>query len=165
MHGIVADRSGSRYGAIREALPTWEHPGGGAGREGTPIRLLCLMLTLVVGCATAATGLGPDADPPAGLPLGRSNQMRSGHFTYRLGSIEQSGSQLRIGLRFSNGTHRSYGTVMLRVVAFGEGGEIRAVRLPVGGILAEQTKPLVARMDDVTFRVQDVTLELIYAAP
>jgi hypothetical protein len=91
--------------------------------------------------------------------------MRSGHFTYRLGSIERDGNQLRVGLRFSNGTHRSYRTVMLRVILYGDGGEIRAVRLPAGAILAEQTKPLVARIDDVTFPVEDLTLELIYALP
>jgi hypothetical protein len=91
--------------------------------------------------------------------------MRSGHFSYRLGNIERDGDHLRVDLRFSNGTHRSYGTVMLRVILFGDGGEIRAVRLPAGGILAEQTKPLVARIDDVTFSVEDVTLELIYALP
>ena len=91
--------------------------------------------------------------------------MRSGHFTYRLGDVERNQDRVRVGLRFSNGTHRNYGTVMLRVVLFGEDGEIRAVRLPVGGIRAEQTKPLVARFDDVTFRIEDVTLELIYALP
>jgi hypothetical protein len=54
---------------------------------------------------------------------------------------------------------------MVRVILFGDGGEIHAVRLPVGAIRAEQTKPLVARIEDVVFRVQDVTLELIYALP
>jgi len=91
--------------------------------------------------------------------------MRSGHFTYRLGDIERNGDHLRVGVRFSNGTHRSYRTVMLRIILFGDGGKIHAVRLPAGAILAEQTKPLVARIDEVTFSVEDVTLELIYALP
>lgn len=54
---------------------------------------------------------------------------------------------------------------MLRVVVVGAEGEFQAARLPVGGIRAGQTKPVVARIDDVTFRAQDVTLELIYAIP
>ncbi len=129
------------------------------------MRILHLALTLILGCAAPATGPEPDTGTREGVPLGRSTHMRSGNFTYRLGEIERNGNRLRIGLRFSNGTHRSYRSVMLRVVLFGDGGEIRAVRLPVAGILAEQTKPVVARIDDVTFRVQDVTLELIYALP
>jgi hypothetical protein len=91
--------------------------------------------------------------------------LRSGHFSYRLGSIERNGNDLRVDFRFSNGTHRDCGAVMVRVILFGDGGEIHAVRLPVGAIRAEQTKPLVARIEDVVFRVQDVTLELIYALP
>jgi hypothetical protein len=97
--------------------------------------------------------------------VGRSNHPRSGHFTYRLGSIERDGNDLRVDFRFSNGTHRDYGQVALRVILFGEEGKIRAVRMPVGPIWAEQTKPLVARIAGVTFRVQDITLELIYALP
>jgi hypothetical protein len=54
---------------------------------------------------------------------------------------------------------------MLRVTLYGEGGEIRAERLPVGAILPEQTKPIVARIEDVPFRVRDVTVELVYALP
>jgi hypothetical protein len=37
--------------------------------------------------------------------------------------------------------------------------------MPVGAIRAEQRKPLSARIAGVTFRVQDITLELIYALP
>jgi len=129
------------------------------------MRIILLALTLILGCTAPATGPEPDAATREGVPLGRSTQMRSGHFTYRLGEIEQNGNHLRVGLRFSNGTHRSYRSVMLRVVLFGDGGEIRSVQLPVGGILAEQTKPVVAQIDGVTFRLQDVTLELIYALP
>jgi len=99
------------------------------------------------------------------VPIGRSTHLRSGSFSYRLGDIERNGESLRIALRFSNGTHRSYRNVMLRVVLLGDEGKVQATRLPVGGILAGQTKPVVARIDDVTFRVQDVTLELIYAIP
>jgi hypothetical protein len=35
----------------------------------------------------------------------------------------------------------------------------------VGVPRAEQTRPLVARIAGVTFQVQDITLELIYALP
>ena len=140
-------------------------PGPAAAREGTPIRILHLALPLVLGCMVPTTGLGPDPDPEAGLSLGRSEHMRSGSFTYRLGEVERNGNRLRVGIRFSNGTHRSYGGLLLRVILYGDGGEIRTVRLPVGAILAVQTKPLVARFDDVTFPVEDVTLELIYAIP
>jgi hypothetical protein len=91
--------------------------------------------------------------------------LRSGHFTYRLGSIERNGNELRVDFHFSNGTHRDYRNVMLRVILFGDGGEIHAVRLPVGGIRAEQTRARVARIDDVTFTVRDIALELIYALP
>jgi hypothetical protein len=94
-----------------------------------------------------------------------SSHLRSGHFSYRLGSVERDGDRLRIGIRLSNGTHRNYNNVMLRVVLLGNPGESLAVRLPAGGIRAEQTKPLVAHIEDVTFQVQDVTLELIYALP
>jgi hypothetical protein len=132
---------------------------------GTPIRILYIALPLILGCATPAAGPAQDPGSRAGTPLGRSTHLRSGHFTYRLGDIERDGEELRIGIRLSNGTHRDYGNVMLRVVLWGHGGEIHAVRLPVGPILAEQTKPLVARTDGVTFRVRDVTLELIYALP
>jgi hypothetical protein len=129
------------------------------------MRILLLALTLTLGCAAPATGPEPDAGTREGAPLGRSTHMRSGSFTYRLGEIERNENRLRVAFRFSNGTHRSYRSVMLRVVLFGDGGEIRATQLPIGGMLAEQTKPVVARIDDVTFRVQDVTLELIYALP
>ena len=71
----------------------------------------------------------------------------------------------RIDFRFSNGTHRDHGQVELRVIPLGEEGKIRAVRMPVGAILAEPTKTLVARIAGVTFRVRDITLELIYALP
>ncbi len=119
----------------------------------------------MLGCAAAATGIGPDPVPQEGLPLGRSVHMRSGQFTYRLGGMEQKGSDLRVDFHFSNGTHRSYHTVMLRAVVFGGAGEIHAVRLPVGGMLAGQTRPLVARIEGVTFPARDVTFELIYALP
>jgi hypothetical protein len=119
----------------------------------------------MLGCTAAATGIGPDPAPQEDLPLGRSTHMRSGQFTYRLGRIEQKGSELRIDFHFSNGTHRSYHTVMLRAVVFGDAGEIHAVRLPVGGMLAEQTRPLAARIEGVTFPARDVTFELIYALP
>ena len=131
----------------------------------TPIRILHLALPLLLGCMVPTTGLGPEPDPDAGQPLGRSEHMRSGSFTYRLGQVERNGNRLRVAVRFSNGTHRSYANVMLRVILYGDEGEIRAVRLPAGAILAEQTRPLVARFDDVTFPVEDVTLELIYALP
>ena len=76
------------------------------------------------------------------------------------------GTSLRVALRFSNGTHRSYRNVMLRVVVFGDAGEAQgnptAGRGDTGGA---DHKPVVARIGDVTFRVQDVTLELIYAIP
>jgi len=91
--------------------------------------------------------------------------LRSGHFTYHLGSIERDGNELRVDFHFSNGTHRDYRNVMLRVILFGDGGEIHAVRLPVGGIRAEQTRARVARIDGVTFTVRDIALELIYALP
>jgi hypothetical protein len=97
--------------------------------------------------------------------VGRSEHLRSGSFTYRLGDIERNGERLRVSIRFGNGTHRRYSNVMLRVILYGDEGEIRAVQLPVGPILAEQSKPLAARFDDVTFPVEDVTLELIYALP
>ena len=129
------------------------------------MRLLALGLLLILACTAPVSGPEPEAAPRVGVPVGRSNHMRSGHFTYRLGSIERTVDGLRVGLRLSNGTHRDYGDVMLRVILFGYGGEIHAVRVPVGPIRAEQTKPLVARIDDVTFRLQDVTLELIYALP
>ena len=50
---------------------------------------------------------------------------------------------------------------MLRVIL--SEMEARAVRSACRpeGMLAEQTKPLVARIEDVTFSVEDVTLELI----
>jgi len=129
------------------------------------MRILYLALPLILACTAPATGPEADAGTGEGVLIGRSTHMRSGNFTYRLGEVERNGNRLRVALRFSNGTHRSYHSVMLRVVLFGDGGEIRAAQLPVGGILAEQTKPVVARIDDVTFRVQDVTLELIYALP
>ena len=129
------------------------------------MRIVHLALGLILGCTAAATAPEPDGFSGTGVPVGRSTHMRSGSFSYRLGEIERDGSSLRIDLRFSNGTHRSYRNVMLRVVVLGDGGELQAARLPVGGILAEQTKPVVARIEDVTFRVQDVTLELIYAIP
>jgi hypothetical protein len=135
------------------------------------MRILLLALPLILGCAAPASGPGPDPDVQAGQPdrtgqpIGRSPHMRSGHFTYRLGDVERDGSRLRVDLRFSNGTHRSYGKVMLRVVLHGDEGEIRTVRLPAGAILAEQTKPLSARIDGVTFPVEDVTLELVYVLP
>jgi hypothetical protein len=134
-------------------------------QEGARIRILHLALPLILACATPAAGPEQDPGARAGTPLGRSTHLRSGHFTYRLGDMERDGEELRVGIRLSNGTHRDYSNVMLRVVLSGDGGEIRSVRLPVGPILAEQTKPLVARTDDVTFRVRDVTLELIYALP
>jgi hypothetical protein len=129
------------------------------------MRILHLALPLLLACTVPTTGSGPDPESEAGLPLGRSEHMRSGSFSYRLGDVERGGNRLRVAIRFSNGTHRSYANVMTRVILYGDGGEIRAVRLPVGAILAEQTKPLVARFDDVTFAVEDVTLELIYALP
>jgi hypothetical protein len=132
---------------------------------GHPIRILSLALPLILGCTAPATGLDPDAGSQIGAPLGRSAHLRSGHFTYRLGSIERNGDELRVDFRFSNGTHRDYRNVMLRVILFGDGGEIHAARLPVGAMLSEQTKPLVARIDGVAFPVQDLTLELIYALP
>jgi hypothetical protein len=109
--------------------------------------------------------LDPDPGSQFGKPIGRSRHLRSGHFSYRLGSVERDGTRLRVGIRFSNGTHRNYNSVMLRVVLLGDQGESLAVRLPAGGIRAEQTKPLVAQIEDVTFQVRDVTLELIYAVP
>ena len=129
------------------------------------MRILLLALALILGCAAPASGPEPDPEVRAGQPIGRSAHVRSGHFSYRLGDIERDGSRIRVDLRFSNGTHRSYGKVLLRVVLYGKGGEIRSVRLPLGAILAEQTKPISARIDDVTFAVEDVTLELIYALP
>jgi hypothetical protein len=129
------------------------------------VRILRLAIVLILGCSAPTTGLDMGPDRAVGIPLGRSNHLRSGHFTYRLGSIEREGSQVRIDIRFSNGTHRDYGQVTVRIILFGEGGKIHAVRMPLGAILAEQTKPVVARIDDVTFPVQDVTLELIYALP
>jgi len=141
------------------------HPGSAGSREGNPTRILYLVLPLILGCTAPAAGPEPAADTQAGVPIGRSTHLRSGSFSYRLGDIERNGESLRIALRFSNGTHRSYRNVMLRVVLLGDEGKVQATRLPVGGILAGQTKPVVARIDDVTFRVQDVTLELIYAIP
>jgi hypothetical protein len=129
------------------------------------VRILHLALLLILGCSVPTTGLDMDPDRAVGVPLGRSNHLRSGHFTYRLGSIEREENQVRVDFRFSNGTHRNYGQVALRIILFGDEGKIHAVRMPAGAILAEQTKPLVARIDDVTFPVQDVTLELIYALP
>ena len=112
-----------------------------------------------------ATGVEPDLDGRVGVPVGRSVHLRSGHFTYRLGDIQRNGGDLRVDLRLSNGTHRDYDSVLLRLILFGRGGEIRAVRVPAGAILSGQTKPLVGRIDDVAFPVRDVTLELIYALP
>jgi hypothetical protein len=140
-------------------------PGIAAFREGIPIRILHLALPLLLGCAVPTTGMGPEPSPDSGLPLGRSEHLRSGSFTYRLGDLERDGDRLRVSIRLSNGTHRRYSNVMLRVILYGHEGEIRAVQLPAGAILAEQSKPLVARFDDVTFPVEDVTLELIYALP
>ena len=146
-------------------IPVRCDPESGAPGEGSPIRILNLALPLILGCTAPAAGVDPDVDAQAGVPVGRSVHLRSGHFTYRLGAIERDGNDLRVELRFSNGTHRRYDSVMLRVILFGGGGEIRAVRLPVGAILSEQTKPLVARANDVAFSVKDVTLQLIYALP
>jgi hypothetical protein len=129
------------------------------------MRILHFALALILGCTAAATAPEPEGITGTGVPVGRSTHMRSGSFSYRLGDVERDGNSLRVDLRFSNGTHRNYRNVMLRVVVFGDGGEVQAARLPVGAILAEQTKPVVARIEGVTFRVQDVTLELIYAIP
>ena len=129
------------------------------------MRILHLALPLLLGCVVPTTGLGPEPGPESGLPVGRSEHRRSGSFSSRRGDIERDRDRLRVSIRFSNGTHRRYSNVMLRVVLYGGEGEIRAVQLPVGAIQAEQTKPLVARFDDVTFPVEDVTLELIYALP
>jgi hypothetical protein len=123
------------------------------------------VLPLILACTAPATGLDPDPGSRTGKPIGRSRHLRSGHFSYRLGSVERDGNRLRVGIRLNNGTHRNYDNVMIRVVLLGNRGESLAVRLPAGGVRAEQTKPLVAHIDDVTFQVRDVTLELIYALP
>ena len=134
-------------------------------REVTPIRFLHLALPLLLGCAIPTTGLGPEPSPEAGIPIGRSEHLRSGSFSYQLGDVERNGDRLRVSIRFLNGTHRRYSNVMLRVILYGAEGESRSVHVPTGGIRAEQSKPLAARFDDVTFPVEDVTLELIYALP
>lgn len=120
---------------------------------------------LILGCTAPGTGSETDGDTRPGVPIGRSTHLRSGSFSYRLGEVERDGDSLRVALRLSNGTARSYRNVVLRVVVIGDEGEAQAIRLPVGAVLAGQTKPVVARIGDVTFQVQDVTLELIYAVP
>jgi hypothetical protein len=127
--------------------------------------ILRLGLLLLLGCAAPSAGPASDAGPQGGEPVGRSIHPRSGHFTYQLGSIERDGDDLRVDFRFHNGTHRDCDQVALRVILLGEKGKSRAVRVPAGAIRAEQTKRLVARVDGVTFRVRDITLELIYALP
>jgi hypothetical protein len=47
----------------------------------------------------------------------------------------------------------------------GEGREILAVPLPAGANRAVRTKRLAVRIDEVTFQVRDVTIELTCAPP
>lgn len=123
----------------------------------------------ILGCAAllACGGNGPAAESASrgGTPLGRSSHPRSGQFTYRLSAIEQHGSEVRVDFSISNGTHRDYNSVLIRVVLFGNSGEIRTVELPIGAMRAEQRRPRVARLEDVPFQVRDITLELVYALP
>jgi hypothetical protein len=144
----------SHWLAIIAGAQTWRP-------RSTPIRFSILAFSLMVGCATA--GPTPEDTARSGTPLGRSSHLRSGQFTYRLGGIEQRGSDVRVDFSISNGTHRDYNSVLIRVILFGDGGGIRTVELPIGAIRAEQSKPQVARIDEVPFRVRDLTVELVYA--
>jgi hypothetical protein len=130
-----------------------------------------LALALAVACAGApdATGPAPGAERPEdrthGTPVGRSLHPRSGHFSYRLGDVERVGDDVRVDLRLSNGTHRDYRSVVLRVWVRGGPGELRSVRVPIGGLGADRSRPVSARVPGVPFAVREVGLELVYAVP
>lgn len=68
-------------------------------------------------------------------------------------------------LRLHNGTHRGYRSLRLRVTVHGPAGETRSAGLPVGALRDDQARTVSARLDRVTFPVEDVTLELVYAVP
>jgi hypothetical protein len=82
-----------------------------------------------------------------------------------MGEVERSGPGVRVGFTLNNGTKRNYRSVALRVLLWGDTGDLRSVRLPIGAMAAEQSRALTARIPDVPFRVREVAIELLYAVP
>ena len=128
---------------------------------------LLLLASASGGCASRA---GSETAAPAraaerGVPIGRSVHPRSGHLSYRLGKVDRQAEAVRVDMQLTNATHRDYQSLGLRVVLYGDGGEIQTRQVAVGSFRDGRTKPISAHFDQVGFRIQDVGLELIYSSP
>jgi len=147
--------------------------GPGARGAGLPVAAasaaLLLLTSAGAGCASRAES---EAAAPAavataerGIPIGRSVHPRSGQLSYRLGKVDRQGEAVRVDMQLTNATHRDYQSLGLRVVLYGDGGEIQTGQVAVGSLRDGRTKPISAHFEGVVFRVQDVGLELIYSSP
>jgi hypothetical protein len=125
----------------------------------------CSLLAFWACTGPTAANLETPEQRAVGTPIGRSDHPRSGHLSYRVGRIEQVDDLVLVDLHLYNGTKRDYATVTLRVLVHGGPGELASIRVPLGGMGADRSRPVSARLPGVPFQVRDVGLELIYAVP
>lgn len=133
-----------------------------AGRRGAFV-----LAALLAGACVGSPSALEDAEQRAavGSPLGRSEYLRAGQLSYRLGALERSGESLRIDLVLQNGTSRAYDHLLLRVLVHGGPGQEASARLPVGPMRAGRTRYTSARLPAVGFRVREVRVELLASTP
>lgn len=106
----------------------------------------------------------PPGGPSGGLqsvPIGRAEHPVPGRLSWRLASMAREGSDVVVDLDLVNGSSEGLRTTTLALTVHGAGGESLTQEVMAGPLGAGRTKRIVARLTDVSFRVTDLTVELL----
>ena len=123
---------------------------------------------LALGLVACAPAAGPGGMPPGGpsgglqsVPIGRAEHPVPGRLSWRLASMAREGSDVVVDLDLVNGSSEALRTTTLALTVHGAGGESLTQEVMAGPLGAGRTKRIVARLTDVSFRVTDLTVELL----